>query len=83
MGKKLLVVESEDSVNENNTAEGRKENISSKLKMENQLDRKQREELDKLLRTFPEITSNKQGEMELTHHSIPIVKEEKPIRQQL
>ena len=46
-----LVVESEDSVFEENTAEWRKENISSKLNMENQLDRKQREELHKLLRT--------------------------------
>ena len=82
MKETLLIVESENSVNEENTAEWKKENISSKLNMEKQLDRKQREELHKLLRTFPEITSNKQGEMELTHHSLPIVKEEKPIRQQ-
>ena len=51
MEETSLVVESEDSVIEENTAEWRKENISSKLNMENQLDRKQREELHKLLRT--------------------------------
>ena len=39
----LLVVESDDSVNEENIAEWRNENISSKLKMGNQLDRKQHE----------------------------------------
>ena len=58
-GRKLIV-ESEDSVNEENIAEWRNENISSKLHMGNQLDRKQREELHKLLRIFPEITSNNQ-----------------------
>ena len=48
--------------------------------MGNQLYRKQREELHKLLRIFPEITLNKPGKT--THRSIPIVKEEKPIQQQ-
>ena len=62
--------------------EGDKTYRSSKLKMGNQLDRKKREELHKLLRIIPEITSNKPGKAELTHHGIPIVKEEKPIRQQ-
>ena len=50
--------------------------------MVNQLERKQREELHKLLRIFPEITSDKPGKTELTHYSIPIVKEERPIIQQ-
>ena len=68
MEETLSVVESEDSVNEENIAEWRNENISSKLKMENQLDRKQRQELHKLLRIFPEITSNKPGKTELTYH---------------
>ena len=81
MEETLLVVESEDSVNKENIAEWRNKNISSKLKMGNQLDRKQCEELHKPLRIFPEITSNIPG-TELTHHSIPIVKEEKPIPQQ-
>ena len=83
MEETLLVVESKDSVNEENIAEWRNENISSELKMGNQLERKQREELHELLRIFPEITSNKPGKTELTHHSISIVKEEKPIRQRL
>ncbi len=82
MDETILVVESKDSVNEENIAEQRNENISSKLKMGNQLDRNQNEELHKLLRIFPEITSDKPGKTELTHHSTPIVKEEKPIRQQ-
>ena len=81
MEETLLVVESEDSVNGENIAEWRNENISSELKMGNQLERKQREEVHELLRIFPEITSNKPGKTELTHHSISIVKEEKPIRQ--
>ena len=81
MEETLLVVESEDSVNEENIAEWRNENISSELKMGNQLERKQREELHELLRIFPAITSNKPGKTELTHHNISIVKEEKPIRQ--
>ena len=34
------------------------------------------------MRIFPDITSNKPGKTELTHHSIAIVKEDKPIRQQ-
>ena len=55
--------------------EGDKTCRSSKLKMGNQLDRKQCEELHKLLRIFPEITSNKPGKT-------TIVNEEKPIRQQ-
>ena len=53
----------------------------SSPQMGNQLERKQREELHELLRIFPEITSNKPEKTELTHHSISIVKEEKPIRQ--
>ena len=47
MEETLLVVESEDSVNKENIAEWRNENRSSKLKIGNQLDRKQREELHK------------------------------------
>ena len=40
MEETLLVVEPEDSVNEENIAEWRNEDISSKLKMGNKLDRK-------------------------------------------
>ena len=39
MEETLLVVESEDSINDENITEWRNEDISSKLTMENQLDR--------------------------------------------